>query len=102
MPLPMCPARRWGSTEVLVMAKHQGVVLVPGGAQGMGASHAAALAKAGWHVCVADLKDTAQTVDAIRRQGGCASGHLLDVADSDAWNTLATQIRREFGGLAGL
>jgi len=84
------------------MAERKGVVLITGGAQGMGASHARALAKAGWHVCVADLKDTAQIVRAIQDDGGAASGHLLDVADSNAWNALADQIRREFGGLAGL
>lgn len=84
------------------MAERKEVVLITGGARGMGASHAQALAKAGWHVCVADLKDTAQIVRAIQDDGGSASGHLLDVADSNAWNALADQIRREFGGLAGL
>ena len=84
------------------MAEHKGVVLITGGAQGMGASHSEALAKAGWHVCVADVKDTAPTVRAIQAQGGSASGHRLDVVDSEAWNALAAHIKSEFGGPAGL
>lgn len=84
------------------MADRKGVVLVTGGAQGMGASHSEALAKAGWHVCVADVKDTQATVQAIRAEGGAASGHVLDVADSDSWAQLAATIKSELGALTGL
>lgn len=86
----------------LVMADNHGTVLVTGGAQGMGASHSMALAKAGWHVCVADIKDTEAIVHAIRAAGGSASSHILNVADSDSWVKLAEDIRSEFGSLAGL
>lgn len=86
----------------LDMADHKGAVLITGGAQGMGESHAKALAKAGWHVCVADIKDIDATVRAIRDAGGSASGHLLDVTDSAAWSNLADCIQDECGPLVGL
>ncbi len=84
------------------MAEHKGAVLVTGGAQGMGASHARALAEAGWHVCVADINSTDAVVQAIRGQGGSASGHSLDVTDSGAWAVLAQEISRHHSPLVGL
>ena len=84
------------------MAEHKGAVIVTGGAQGMGQSHAHALAQAGWHVCVADVKDTADTVAAIIENGGAASGHVLDVTDSKSWEALADDIRNNLGPLVGL
>ncbi|HLU02198.1 MAG TPA: SDR family NAD(P)-dependent oxidoreductase, partial [Advenella sp.] len=84
------------------MAEHKGVVIVTGGAQGMGQSHAHALAQAGWHVCVADVKDTADTVAAIIEKGGAASGHVLNVTDSKSWEALADDIRNNLGPLVGL
>ncbi|MGH8843211.1 MAG: SDR family NAD(P)-dependent oxidoreductase, partial [Advenella sp.] len=84
------------------MADHKGAVIITGGAQGMGQSHAQALAQAGWHVCVADVKDTDATVAAIRDSGGSASGHVLDVTDSRSWEALADDIRNNLGPLVGL
>jgi len=84
------------------MADPKGVVIITGGAQGMGQSHAQALAQAGWHVCVADVKDTEATVAAIRDSGGSASGHVLDVTDSKSWEALADDIRNNLGPLVGL
>ncbi|WP_298012579.1 SDR family NAD(P)-dependent oxidoreductase [uncultured Castellaniella sp.] len=84
------------------MADRRACVLVTGAAQGMGASHALALARSGWHVCLADVRDVASVVDAIRAEGRSASGHVLDVTDSDAWARLADQIARGPSPLAGL
>lgn len=84
------------------MADKTGVVVVTGGAQGMGKSHAQALADAGWHVCVADIREVNETVRAIKEKGGFASGHNLDVTDSNSWEALADDIRKNFGPLVGL
>lgn len=61
---------------------------VTGGAGGIGAATARAFAQEGAKVAVADLKDPAETVQAIRDLGGEAYGLALDVTN-DAMVTAA-------------
>lgn len=78
------------------------VVLLTGAAQGMGAQHAQLLAEHGWHVCVADIRDTAPVVEKIVAGGGSASGHALDVTDPHQWAATVDAIRADRGALHGL
>lgn len=80
------------------------VVLVTGGARGMGAAQAARLASQGAHVCVSDLlaEEAEKLVAEIKVGGGSATYHELDVSDSAAWSALISEIGREFGRLDGL
>ena len=68
----------------------------------MGASHARVLARAGWHVCIADVRDGAEVVAEIQSAGDSASFDVLDVTDPAAWRGLAEQLRARHGGLGGL
>jgi 3alpha(or 20beta)-hydroxysteroid dehydrogenase len=63
------------------------VALVSGGAQGMGAAHAAALAEAGAAVIVADVLDDVgeATAAALRARDHDVRFAPLDVRDPDAW-----------------
>ncbi len=62
------------------MARLQGkVAIVTGGAQGIGATYAKALAREGARVCVADIDNPEPIVAAINADGGQALGILVDV-----------------------
>ncbi len=82
----------------------QKVVLVTGGARGMGAAQARRLAADGAHVCVTDIlmEEAEKLVKAIASDGGSASHHELDVSNSEAWAVLLSEIERAFGRLDGL
>ncbi|MBJ8345769.1 SDR family oxidoreductase [Antrihabitans sp. YC2-6] len=75
--------------------------IVTGAAQGIGAVYAAALAKEGANVVVADLnveggKETAKQINA---DGGTAVFQEVDVADVDSAAALAEFTVAEFGGI---
>ena len=72
------------------------VVLVTGGGSGIGAATAAAFAREGAAVWVADLDADAAHVTAARLGGG---GLDLDVASEASWAAAAARIRKEAGRL---
>jgi NAD(P)-dependent dehydrogenase (short-subunit alcohol dehydrogenase family) len=72
------------------------VAAVTGGAQGLGAEFALALAKAGASVVVGDL---ASTCDAIRAIGGNARGVSLDVTSSTSVEVFVGEAVSVFGRL---
>jgi len=78
------------------------VALVTGSAQGIGASLAAALARAGARVVVSDVTDTSATVAAIRSSGGTAVGIFADVTDSGSLNALVQKTEAELGPISVL
>lgn len=84
------------------MAEMKDAVLITGGSQGMGASHAHVLAKAGWHVYIADVINAAGVVVDITSAGGSASFHTLDVTNSQSWEMLAEELRHQRVSLRGL
>src|ERR1700742_4991249 len=85
------------TNSTLLAGRH---AMVTGGAQGLGAAMAHALAKAGAAVVVADInadlgKTTAQE---IRDAGGTAEFVELNVTDESAWESAVTQTISSIGG----
>jgi NAD(P)-dependent dehydrogenase (short-subunit alcohol dehydrogenase family) len=74
-----------------------GVVI--GGANGIGASASAIMAREGWRVAVVDL-DGAAAAATAQRLG--ATAHSLDISDLSAVEQLAASIEREQGPVHGL
>lgn len=77
------------------------VILVTGGAMGMGQSHSELLASQGAWVFVADVdqKRGQSTVDGIRKNGGKADFLKLDVTQEADWNAAVNQIVERAGRL---
>jgi meso-butanediol dehydrogenase/(S,S)-butanediol dehydrogenase/diacetyl reductase len=75
--------------------------LVTGGARGLGAGMAEALARAGAAVMIGDvLEDTGQaTVGSIRESGATAGFVTLDVTDEGSWEAAMAKTIAELGGL---
>lgn len=77
------------------------VALVTGGARGIGAASAQALAEAGAAVLITDIldEDGERTAAGIAAKGG-RSGYLRhDVRDEAAWKEAVGEAERRFGGL---
>lgn len=77
------------------------VILVTGGAMGMGQSHSELLASQSAWVFVADVNQTQgqSTVDGIRKNGGKADFLKLDVTQEADWNAAVNQIVERAGRL---
>lgn len=77
------------------------VILVTGGAMGMGQSHSELLALQGAWVFVADVNEAQgqSTVDGIRKNGGKADFLKLDVTQEADWNAAISQIVERAGRL---
>ncbi|MEV8019328.1 glucose 1-dehydrogenase [Streptomyces sp. NPDC086554] len=75
--------------------------LVSGGAQGLGAGMAEALARAGAAVVVADIQEDAgrATAEALQKAGGNAAFVPLDVTDDASWESATARAVDELGGL---
>ena len=75
------------------------VALITGAAQGMGASHARALAREGASVAIADIAaDAGERLAAELATGGAKSSyHDHDVTDSDAWANLVAAVEKAHG-----
>jgi 3alpha(or 20beta)-hydroxysteroid dehydrogenase len=75
--------------------------LVTGGAQGLGAGMAEALARAGAAVMIGDLQEDVgkETADTLRGSGATASFVPLDVTDDASWEAAITATINELGGL---
>lgn len=81
-------------------SRPQGVALVTGGARGIGAAIAEALAQAGMDVAIADVEDEAHAaiaLDAVRRSGRAACYRRCDIADVDGHASLVEAVRAELG-----
>jgi 3alpha(or 20beta)-hydroxysteroid dehydrogenase len=75
--------------------------LVTGGARGLGAGMAVALARAGAAVVIGDIRDELgeATVDAIKKDGGDAAFQPLDVTSDESWERCIEGTIAELGGL---
>ena len=77
------------------------VVLVTGGARGMGAAHAEALVKEGARVVIADVLDEEGSAVSEKLSASAHFEHL-DVADPDRWEAVVDAAMQRFGRLDGL
>jgi NAD(P)-dependent dehydrogenase (short-subunit alcohol dehydrogenase family) len=73
------------------------VAIVTGASQGLGASFALALAKAGAQVVVCDVADITVSCDAVRQCGAEAFGMRADVTDATSITRLVDEAIRVFG-----
>jgi NAD(P)-dependent dehydrogenase (short-subunit alcohol dehydrogenase family) len=75
--------------------------LVTGGAQGLGAGMAEALARAGAAVVIGDIQEDGAkaTAEALRESGAEADYVVLDVTKDDSWEAAAGQAVAALGGL---
>src|SRR5882762_8464908 len=75
--------------------------LVTGGARGLGAGMAEALARAGAAVVIGDIREELgeATVDAIKKTGGDAAFLPLNVTDDHSWERCIEGTIAELGGL---
>ncbi|RSM59364.1 oxidoreductase [Amycolatopsis sp. WAC 01376] len=75
--------------------------LVTGGAQGLGAGMAEALALAGASVVIGDLQEDLgrATADQIKQKGANAGFVRLDVTDEQSWEQAVAAVIGELGGL---
>ena len=78
------------------------VVIVTGGARGLGRSYCETMAAQGASVVAADVNDVSDTVDAVIKAGGVALGTSLDVTDSDSCRATVTATVERFSRLDGL
>lgn len=79
------------------------VVLVTGGASGIGRATAERLLASGWRVAIADRDEKA--LEALGQQHGASAGVLvagLDVTDEDAAQALVARVCDTLGGLDGV
>lgn len=78
------------------------VVIVTGGARGIGQEYAVAAAREGASVVVADLSDCAQTCALVEAAGGRAIAAKVDVASATSTADMARQAVSAFGRIDGL
>ena len=73
------------------------VAIVTGGAQGIGAAYAKALAAEGARVAVADILDCTAVAKEIEAQGGSAMAVKVNVADEASAQAMAEAVAEHFG-----
>ncbi len=73
------------------------VVIVTGGARGIGRAYCEALAKEGACVVVADILDQSETLDAVRLTGGEAIGVTVDISNESSNEAMATSAVDKYG-----
>lgn len=78
------------------------VVVVTGGAKGLGCVYSHALASRGYRVAVADIADPAEVVDAINDKGGEAIPVHVDVAAAESTSQMAEAVAAQWGRIDGL
>ena len=79
------------------------VILVTGGARGIGAEAARTMAQLGANVVLADLSATGEAVaEAIRQAGGSAHFVAVDIGTEDGVADLVAAAERRFGPIGGV
>ncbi len=78
------------------------VVIVTGGARGIGAAFSRAVGAQGAIVVVADVGDGSRTVGEIEAAGGRASFHRVDVSDSTSVNGFVKEVVARHGRIDAL
>jgi NAD(P)-dependent dehydrogenase (short-subunit alcohol dehydrogenase family) len=78
------------------------VVVVTGGARGIGGSIAALISERGGIPIIADLTDADETVARIRAAGGQAHGEIVDVTSSSSVETFIQRVVDRHGRIDGM
>src|SRR4030095_6011911 len=78
------------------------VAVVTGAAQGIGRKVAEVLAGEGYALALTDLREPAETLEAVRDRGAEALTVVGDVTSSTDVAALAEQVSRKFGGASVL
>jgi 3-oxoacyl-[acyl-carrier protein] reductase len=73
------------------------VAIVTGAARGIGQAYCIALAREGANIVAADILSCAATVANVQEAGGEAWGMMVDVADAQSTQAMATQTIQRFG-----
>ena len=73
------------------------IAIVTGGAKGLGAAYAKALASEGAVAIVADIEDATKVLSQIRTSGGIARAIPTDVSEEASVETLVQAVRAEWG-----
>ena len=77
-------------------------VVVTGGGRGLGRAYCESLAKQGANVVAADIRDTGDTIKAVKSAGGHAIGVHLDVTDPISCNDMANAAIESYGRIDSL
>ena len=78
------------------------VVVVTGGAKGIGLAYARGLARAGYDVVVADRSDSSEVVAELENAGTAALGVRVDVGDRESTEAMARTVLERFGRIDAL
>lgn len=78
------------------------VVIVTGGAKGLGRVYCLGLAQAGYRVAVADIADPSPVVEEIIGDGGQATGVTVDISDEQATERMAHDVVQRWGRIDAL
>ncbi len=78
------------------------VIIITGGATGIGQAFAIASAEQGANVVVADMHEADETVATIHANGGKAVAVRVDVSDQSSVNAMAQIAIDQFGRIDGL
>lgn len=73
------------------------VAIVTGAAQGIGRDYALALAQQGARICVSDIADASESLQALRQAGAQAIAVRCDVADQASVDAMVQETARTFG-----
>jgi len=77
-------------------------VVVTGGGRGLGRAYCESLAEQGANVVAADIRDTGNTIEAVKLAGGHAIGVHLDVTDPISCNDMANAAIEAYGRIDSL
>ena len=77
-------------------------VVVTGGGRGLGRAYCESLAEQGANVVAADIRDTGNTIEAVKSAGGHAIGVHLDVTDPISCNEMANAAIEAYGRIDSL
>ena len=99
----MCPDRSDEEGRVpsggLLVGRH---VIVTGGAQGIGAAVAVAVATQGAHVSIGDVRDPDEVVATIKAAGGRATGGTCDIGSTASVERFVADVTAQRGPVNGL
>ena len=72
-------------------------VIITGAARGLGQEYARQFAKRGANVAVNDIRDCAETLAMIEKEGGRGIAAITDVTDANSTREMAEAVIKEFG-----